>query len=107
MPWIVQPGNDSVVFGNNAVISDSTINLGGGGDTLVFGQNTTFSNTQIMLGGDSYADQIKFASLTNDNKQQLTITGGGDGDTLYIGATAYTYNTVSNDFYNGATWWKA
>jgi len=100
-------GNDSVVFGNNAVITNSTIDLGGGGDTLIFGQNTTFYNTQINLGADYSNDQIKFTSLTSDNKQQLTITGGGVGDTLYIGAVAYTYNTVNNDFYNAGTWWKA
>lgn len=97
-------GSDSVVFGSNSSIIDSAIRLGSGADTLVFGSNSTFSSSYIDLGNDSNADRIIFSTgFTGDG---VRITGAGAGDTLYIGATAYVYNTTSNDFYNGSTLWR-
>jgi len=98
-------GSDSVVFGSNSSIIDSAISLGSGADTLVFGSNSTFFNSFIDLGSDSNADRIIFS--TGFTGEGVQISGAGAGDTLYIGATAYVYNTTSNDFYNGSTLWRS
>jgi hypothetical protein len=97
-------GNDSIVFGTNSVINGSNINAGTGADTLVFGSNTTFTDTWINLGnsdgtGDGLADRIYFNAISAD-LSQVQITGADNNDILYIGATAYAYDTNYNDFRN-------
>jgi hypothetical protein len=97
-------GNDSIVFGTNSVINGSDINAGIGADTLVFGSNTIFTDTWINLGnsdgtGDGLADRIYFNAISAD-LSQVQITGADNNDILYIGATAYAYDTNYNDFRN-------
>lgn len=98
-------GNDSIVFGSNSSIINSSISLGGGADTLVFGSGTTFYDSTIDLGSDNSADRIILSA--DVDKSAVTIAGAGAGDTLYIGVTAYTYDTTLHNFYNGSTAWKS
>ena len=96
-------GSDSIVFGSNSTIINSYINTGSGGDTLVFGSNTTFTDLSINLGGaDGAVDRIYFNAISKD-LEQVKISGADSNDVLYIGATAYTYDSTKLDFYNGAS----
>jgi len=92
-------GDDLVVFGNNSTFWDSRINTGSGSDTLVFGSGAIFENSSINLGEDSNVDYIRFNTTPGD-LSGLRITGASQGDVLYIGATSYTYSSVTNDFYD-------
>ena len=99
-------GSDSIVFGSNSTITDSYINTGSGGDTLVFGSNTTFTDLSINLGGaDGAVDRIYFNAISKD-LDQVKITGADSNDVLYIGATAYTYDSTKLDFYNGTSYFN-
>jgi hypothetical protein len=99
-------GSDSIVFGSNSTIIDSYINTGSGGDTLVFGSNTTFTDLSINLGGaDGAVDRIYFNAISKD-LEQVKITGADSNDVLYIGATAYTYDSTKLDFYNGTSYFN-
>jgi autotransporter family porin len=98
-------GSDSIVFGSNSAITNSYINTGSGGDTLVFGSNTTFTKLSINLGGtDGAADRIYFNAIGNLSGVQ--ISGADSNDVLYIGATAYTYDSDNRDFTNNGAWFK-
>lgn len=99
-------GSDSIVFGSNSTITNSYINTGSGGDTLVFGSNTTFTDLSINLGGaDGAIDRIYFNAISYD-LDQVKITGADCNDVLYIGATAYTYDSTKGDFTNYGAWFK-
>ena len=99
-------GSDSIVFGSNSTITNSYINTGSGGDTLVFGSNTTFTDLSINLGGaDGAADRIYFNAISKE-LDQVKITGADSNDVLYIGATAYTYDSTKLDFYNGTSYFN-
>jgi hypothetical protein len=98
-------GRDSLVFGSNSRFNDSTISTGYGSDTIVFGSKSIFNNLAINLGNnDGDGDQIRFAAGTNF--ENVSIYGAGSGDTLFIGSTAYYYNDLKDDFYNGDNLWK-
>lgn len=98
-------GNDSIVFGSNSTLADSLIRTDEGSDTIVFGASSSLFNTTIDLGSDTDFDQIKFANQAE--LSGVTVTGGSVGDTLWIGGTAYAYDSGHSDFYNGMTLWKA
>jgi hypothetical protein len=105
-----ESGNDVVqffgdVFGGGA---NSLISLGTGADTLVFGANSFVSGYNIDLGSDVSVDNVVFnAGL--DESNDVTITGAGTGDSLFIGAGDFagTYTFDGTDFSNDSdtlTW---
>ena len=98
-------GADSLIFGANADFYGSTLATGAGPDTIVFGANTAFDATTLDLGG-SGNNVIWFNGDNALNDGGLSITGASAGDTLFIGAVAYGYNTGTSNFTltDGTAW---
>lgn len=98
-------GADSLIFGANADFYGSTLATGAGPDTIVFGANTAFNATTLDLGG-SGNNVIWFNGDNALNDGGLAITGASEGDTLFIGAVAYGYNTGTSNFTftDGTAW---
>ena len=88
------------MFGSDFVDFDSYINLGSGSDTVIFGSNALLDGTVIDLGNDNQEDLIKFDSWDDyyDNVDYITIVGAGERDVLFIGYEELRYNSDSNSF---------
>lgn len=91
---------ESLRFSGNVRNVDA--NMGGGPDSILFGRNSAVQDTTIDLGKDTGKDIVEFASL--DDVKNTKIKNFGKQDILKIGGQQYTYKELQNaDFGNKLT----